>query len=136
MKYTISSNRMLNETQLFNLFSSVNWDSANDTHRLQEAFLHSSHILTAWDGQKLIGIIRSMDDNVWSATIDCLVVHKDYQREGIGSLLLQKLLKELQHITYISVSPNDSKSNKFYEKFGFQTIPGSSLLQIENRNFI
>ena len=77
--YILNSHEKIEETQLFNLFNSVNWESANDVHRLQKAFQNSSHVISAWDGQNLVGIIRSMDDNVCSATIDCLVVHKDYQ---------------------------------------------------------
>ena len=130
--YILNSHEKIEETQLFNLFNSVNWESANDVHRLQKAFQNSSHVISAWDGQNLVGIIRSMDDNVWSATIDCLVVHKDYQLKGVGSSLLSKLLNELQHISYISVSPNDSIYNAFYQKKGFKIISGSCLLQIKN----
>lgn len=132
INYIINSHEKIEEAQLFSLFDSVGWESANDVHRLQIAFQNSSHVVTAWDGQNLVGIIRSMDDNTWSATIDCLVVHKDYQSEGVGSSLLSKLLDQLQHITYISVSPNDSICNSFYQKKGFEIINGSSLLQIKN----
>ena len=48
--------------QLKELFSSVNWLSANYSERLVKALYNSSTVISAWDGEKLIGLINALDD--------------------------------------------------------------------------
>lgn len=129
---TLSNNRCFSECDLTELFHSVNWEVNTSPNILLKAMLNSTHVVTAWDGNKLVGIIRSMDDSVWSANIDCLVVHREYQNRGIGTKLIDELLSQIKHILYISVSPNEAKNIGFYLKFGFKTIDGSVLLQLYN----
>ena len=74
------------------LFPSVGWKSAEDPEMLQKAFTSASHVVSAWNNETLVGIIRSMDDGIWSANINCLVVHKNYQGRGRSNLLLSEML--------------------------------------------
>ena len=129
---TLSSDKNFSECDLADLFHSVNWDINTSSSILLKAMSNSTRVITAWYGNKLVGIIRSMDDSVWSANIDCLVVHKKYQNMGIGTSLLTELLNQIKHILCISVSPNERKNIGFYLKFGFKIIDGSMLLQIYN----
>lgn len=99
---------------------------------LMMAMENSSHIVSAWDGDTLVGIARSMDDNIWSANIDCISVHKSYRKHGIADLLLKTLLNNLSHIKNITAAPNESKFIKLYTKNGFNKITDGSLLQIYN----
>lgn len=116
------------------LFHSVGWDMDTPTEILIKGMNNSTNIISAWDGDKLVGIIRSMDDGCWSANIDCLVVHADYHNRGVGTALIKALLKKIGNIINISVSPSEYKNISFYEKFGFKTVKGSSLLQIIREN--
>lgn len=117
---------------LENLFASVNWKSAENPKKLVKAFKYASHVISVWENNILIGIIRSMDDNCWSANIDCLVVHKDFQNKGYGKLLLTELLKELENIEYINVCPDDKSMEKFYLSFGFKIVEGFYLQKINS----
>lgn len=115
---------------LAGLFHSVGWDTDTPPEKLANGLKNSTNIISAWDGDKLVGVIRSMDDGCWSANIDCLVVHADYHHKGIGTALLKALLEKIGDILNISVSPNERENISFYEKFGFESVEGSSLLQI------
>lgn len=126
----ISTSKNLDSESLKDLFNSVGWDINTRPELLSLAMENASHIVTAYDGSHLIGLIRSMDDAMWHANIDCLVVHKDYQRTGVGTMLLNELLKLLKDVPTISVSPNESKNFAFYEKFGFTRIKDGGLLQL------
>ena len=84
----------------------------------------------------LAGVVRSMDDGIWSANIDCLVVHRDYQRQGIAGAMLDALLRDISHIQYISVSPNASEMVPFYQRHGFLLVTDGRLLQRERREVL
>lgn len=126
----LSNEKRFSEDDLADLFHSVGWEKDTSPSILFKAMQNSSHIVSAWDGKKLVGIIRSMDDFVWSANIDCLVVHKEYQNMGIGTSLVEELLKQIKHILCISVSPNEKENIGFYLRFGFKIIEDSRLLQL------
>lgn len=127
MTLRLSNQKNFDLVQLQELFGSVGWESAKDPQTLVLAFLLSSNVISCWHDDKLIGIIRSMDDGYWSANIDCLVVHKDYQGKGIGSKLLEVLLDQIKNIKYINVAPDSRKQIKFYKKAGFSLIKGCYL---------
>jgi GNAT superfamily N-acetyltransferase len=44
-------------------------------------------LVTAWDGDKLVGVARSMTDFHYACYLSDLAVDQDYQRQGIGKQL-------------------------------------------------
>lgn len=132
MKCTISNTKNFKRTDLENLFYSNDWELDIDISVVQKGLENSTIVISAWDADVLLGIIRCMHDLSWSATIDCLLVHKSYQGQGIGSVLIKSLLEEIKTIKYISVSPDEVCNNNFYTKFGFAISANSCLLQIVN----
>lgn len=60
-----------------------------------------------------------MDDNFWSANIDCLIIHKNYQNKGLATTLIQELLNDIRHIHYISVCPDSLIAKRLFIKQGF-----------------
>ena len=56
-----------------------------------EAMLENANlIITAWDGEKLIGISRSLTDFEYVAYLADLAVDQKYQRSGIGKRLIEE----------------------------------------------
>jgi predicted N-acetyltransferase YhbS len=49
---------------------------------------NSNLSVTAWDGNELIGIARSMTDFHYACYLSDLAVHGNYQKQGIGKQLL------------------------------------------------
>jgi len=72
----------------------VEWSSGNYPERLSVAMRNSGSVFTAWDGNKLIGLINVLDDGVMTAYIHYLLVDPDYQNRGIGRRLVQLVLEE------------------------------------------
>lgn len=64
-----------------------------DKERMQKMYDHSDLIVTAWDGDLLVGVSRSITDWVWSCYLADLAIHPDYQKNGIGKELV-RLTKE------------------------------------------
>ena len=125
----ISSSDPYTAEELKTLFSSVGWSGGLSSEQLYTAVQRSSHAVTARVDGVLAGIVRSMDDGIWSANIDCMVVHPAYQRRGIGSAMLRALLRELSGIRYISVAPNSADTVPLYLKFGFELVEDGRMLQ-------
>ena len=117
--------------QLEALFCSVGWASGKYPERLAQAMRGSSRVLSAWDGERLVGLIRSLDDGCTAAFIHYLLVHPDYQSFHIGGTLLSRLLEEYQDYLYIKIMPSDKNVIPFYEKYGFRIFGNYCAMQIE-----
>ena len=51
------------------LFLSVGWISGQYPGRLFKALMNSSTVVTAWDGDRLAGLVRVLDDAPWVSRI-------------------------------------------------------------------
>ncbi|MCL2368391.1 MAG: GNAT family N-acetyltransferase [Oscillospiraceae bacterium] len=120
--------------KLAELFLSVNWFSGKFPEKLRLAFIHSSRVISAWDHDKLVGLIRGLDDGIWQATIDCLLVNPDYQGRGIASALLQMMLGDYEEFLYVDVLP-DKGNAQFYLKHGFRLTEERAPLQIVGKSW-
>ena len=123
------------EEQLSELFLSVNWISGSFPQKLKIAFENSSRVISAWDGHKLVGLIRGLDDGIWQATIDCLLVNPEYQGQKIATTLLGMLLNEYEKFLYVDVVPDEKKNVGFYEKHGFKIMEEGTPLQIRKEEW-
>ena len=83
------------------MFLSVGWVSGQYPQRLYKALMHSSTVLTVWDGDRLIGLIRALDDSEMLAQIHYVLVHPDYQGQGIAGELLERIKKKYKNYLYI-----------------------------------
>ena len=55
-----------------------------DQECLQGMLENSNLTITAWDGEKLVGIARSVTDFHFACFLSDLAVHQLYQKVGIG----------------------------------------------------
>lgn len=100
------------------LFLSVNWLLKDKPEKLQQAFSHSDKVITAWDGDKLVGLINSIDDGSLTAYIPYLLVNPDYQKQGIGKALVRMIISEYESYERI-VLLTEKDTADFYKKCGF-----------------
>ena len=56
----------------------------DDRERIQKMFENSNLVITAWDGETLVGVARSITDWCWSCYLADLAIRKEYQKFGIG----------------------------------------------------
>ncbi|MEA4815050.1 MAG: GNAT family N-acetyltransferase [Oscillospiraceae bacterium] len=118
--------------QLQRLFLSVHWESGKYPERLVKAMRNSSKVISAWDGDTLIGLVRSLDDEETLAFIHYLLVDPEYQGEGIGDALMKRMVNEYQDFLYIKLMPSDPVKIPFYERFGFKQYDTYSALVIKH----
>lgn len=120
------------QEQVQQLFLSVGWVSGQYPQRLYKALMHSSTVLTVWDGDRLIGLIRALDDSEMLAQIHYVLVHPDYQGQGIAGELLERIKEKYKSYLYIEAMPEDKKNVPFYEKYGFRQMEQGAAIQICN----
>lgn len=60
---TYTEEKKFDNKSVVDLFSSVGWVSAQYPTRLYKALMHSSTVITAWDGDRLVGLVRVLDDS-------------------------------------------------------------------------
>ncbi|WP_283577427.1 GNAT family N-acetyltransferase [Ligilactobacillus aviarius] len=107
--------------QILFLYRSVGWtEYTKDSARLFRALKNSLDILTIWNNNELIGLIRAVGDGETILYIQDLLIRPDYQNQGLGSILLQKMGDRYQNVRQkVLITDNTNKTNSFYEKNGF-----------------
>lgn len=115
-----------------NLFLSVGWISGEYPSRLYKALMNSSTVITAWDDDKLVGLIRLLDDSEMLAYMHYALVHPHYQGKGIAGNMLQIVKEKYKDYLYIELMPEESKNAAFYEKHGFQIMKDGVAMQLCN----
>lgn len=107
--------------EIVELYKSVGWDVyLQDLDRLKQAFDHSLFILTAYQKQRLVGLIRVVGDGYTILYIQDLLVHPDFARQGIGSRLLLRILSKYESVYQkILLTDDQVVCREFYEKMGF-----------------
>lgn len=118
------------ENDLRRLFLSVNWESGNYPERLQAAMRHYGSVFSAWDGDRLAGLISVMDDGVMTAYIQYVLVDPEYQGQGIGKHLINMVKEHYSdYLRIVIVAYNNRVS--FYEGCGFSKGVEKSPMFIE-----
>ncbi len=118
--------------QVQELFLSVGWVSGQYPTRLHKALMNSSTVISAWDDDKLVGLIRVLDDSELVAYMHYVLVHPDYQGQGIARNMVELVKEKYKDYLYIEVMPEERKNAAFYEKHGFQVMQDGVAMQLCN----
>ena len=111
--------------ELKGLFLSVEWSSGHFPDKLAIAMKNFETVYSAWDGDKLVGMVCAMDDGIMNAYVHYLLVRPEYQLKGIGKELLQRIKDHYKdYMRIVVVAYNDEI--KFYEYCGFEKAEDAS----------
>lgn len=93
---------------------------------------HANLVVTAWDGDQIVGISRCLTDFCYIAYLADLAVHRDYQRTGIGRALVDHTRQALgqEAIIVLLAAP---AAVDYYPHIGFQHHPQAWILHPEDR---
>ena len=90
------------------------WPGDYDAEKTRTALARTLNI-TARDGGQLVGCLRILTDGCFFGTITELLVLPSYQKQGIGSHLLQLARERTPTMLYFGAQPG---LERFYEKNG------------------
>lgn len=91
---------------------------AGNLSGIKEAFLNSYKIVTAWDGDKIVGAGRMISDGKCYGWIHDMAVLPDRQKTGIGRGIVKHLLNGDEGLLIGLTSAFDAV--EFYSKQGFK----------------
>ena len=84
----------------------------------------------AFDGQRLVGCVRALTDGYLFATVPELLVHPDYQRQGIGRELMRRAVSAApRQGLFLGAQP---QSVAFFERIGAVRGPVGFVLRHRN----
>lgn len=107
--------------QLQNLFNiAAFWAKGRSIEDLNKAITNSEQVISVWDGEQLIGFARANSDGIYRATIWDVVIHPDYQGNGLGSKLVETVLSHPRMQKVERVYLMTTHQQEFYEKIGFR----------------
>lgn len=104
-----------------------------ETHlRLLE---RSDHVLLAVEREteRVVGFVTAISDSVLSAYIPLLEVLPEYQAQGIGSALMERMLAKLS-VLYMVDTLCDPDLQPFYERFGMRRAVGVCVRRYERQS--
>jgi ribosomal protein S18 acetylase RimI-like enzyme len=132
MIITYTEEKLFTQEEVQQLFLSVGWVSGQYPSRLYKALINSSTVLTAWDKDKLVGLVRVLDDSEMVAYMHYVLVNPDYQGHKIAGTMISMIKEKYKDYLYIEIMPEEKKNAAFYEKFGFKIMENGVAMQLCN----
>jgi len=121
-------------SSLLGLYEAVGWSAYTREERrgdLEKAIENSSFVVSAWEGNTLVGLARALSDDVSIFYLQDVLVRPNYQRRGIGTRLINECLTRYQHVrSKVLLTDDEERQRLFYEKAGFRNtkdLPSGNL---------
>lgn len=115
----IERNEKIDLIELNELLSTIGW-GIKDIDKLENSLKLSWGWITARDeNNNLIGFVQILSDGIKHAYILRLLVHKEYQGQGIGTKIIENMLQWLKENKFNPVLITKPSEETFYNKFGF-----------------
>ncbi|HEU4684869.1 MAG TPA: GNAT family N-acetyltransferase [Nitrospira sp.] len=127
-----SDKKELQPEQLLRLFHQAPWAKARTLSDAKEMLRHTDLAVCAWEGDHLVGFGRVLTDFVYRATIWDVIVDKAYQKQGIGSELVQRILNH-PRLKRVELFWLCTRRPRFYEKLGFTSKEQTGMVWSRSR---
>ena len=88
--------------------------------RLQAMFDHANVIHSAWDGDRLVGLLRGWTDGAFDGYVCDLAIHPQYQKTGVGRCLLDLLAPDYPDVRWILLASPLAKD--YYAHVGWSAL--------------
>ncbi|HZO57163.1 MAG TPA: GNAT family N-acetyltransferase, partial [Bryobacteraceae bacterium] len=61
-----------------------------DRDRMEQMLANANLVISAWDGDLMVGIARSVTDRVYCTYLSDLAVRESHQKKGVGKELMRR----------------------------------------------
>lgn len=95
----------------------------DDRERMAAMLRYGNLLITAWDGDLLVGVSRSITDWVWTTYLADLAVRDTYQRQGIGKELMRRTQEAAPQAKLLLLAAPAAAN--YYGHVGFTNLPNA-----------
>ena len=99
----------------------------DDDARFAAMLANANLVVTAWDGELLVGIARALSDFSYATYLSDLAVRASHQRRGIGRELIRRTRAAAPQASLILLAA--PAAERYYPHIGFQQHPQAWLLR-------
>ena len=89
----------------------------DDRERMAGMLRHANLVITAWEGDRIVGIARSVSDFLYATYLSDLAVRLSHQRRGIGIELIRKTQNAAPQASIILLAA--PAAVEYYPRIGF-----------------
>ncbi len=111
--------RNLPKSQVQALYEANQWSSAKLPDTLLAALANSHCVISAWHGEKLVGLGNAISDGHLVVYYPHLLVLPEYQGQGIGKQIMARM-RERYKSFHMQMLTADGQAIDFYQKLGFK----------------
>ncbi|SEN89833.1 Acetyltransferase (GNAT) domain-containing protein [Amphibacillus marinus] len=134
----LKQTKQLNQDQVLELYNRLGWTAyTSEPEQLMKAIANSLSVVTAWDKDKLVGLIRVVGDGLTIIYIQDILVQPSYQNNGIGTQLIEQILRQFHNVRQkVLLTEEDSRVRHFYQKHQFQSCDQGNIVafaRLENK---
>ena len=115
----IKETKDVKQDDIIAIYKANHWSSAEKPDQLIQALINSHSFITAWHNEKLVGLGNALSDGFLVVYYPHLIIHPDYQGQGIGKRILNKLQEKYGDF-HQQILVADGKAIDFYERCGFE----------------
>lgn len=99
----------------------------NDRERMRGMLAHANLVVSAWEGELLAGLARSLSDFSYCTYLSDLAVRRSHQRQGIGRELIRRTREAGGEATIILLAA--PMAAEYYPRIGFTRHPQAWILE-------
>ena len=104
--------------QLQALFQSAGWSDGSHTPDFNMPFINATLVISAWEGERLVGAVRVLSDKIIRSIIYDLVIAPEYQNFGIGKELIKRCMAHYPDSEWLVQTTKGIY--QYYEELGFK----------------
>jgi len=101
----------------------------DDRERMRLMLANANLIISAWDGDLLVGIARSVSDFSYATYLSDLAVRVSHQKQGIGRELIRRTQAQGGQASVILLSA--PKAAEYYPRIGMKQHPSAWWLKAD-----
>ena len=120
--FALSDSTQFSPAELVGLYTSVGWSTyVEDPAALVRAVEQSSYVVSSRNAAgELVGLARTISDDVSVCYLQDILVNPDQQRAGLGRALMERVLQRYAHVRQKVLLTDDEPGQRaFYESMGF-----------------
>ena len=119
VEISLSESRSVPDDQILDLYQANGWSAAQKPVQLTKALANAHSLVSAWSGDRLVGLGNAISDGHLVVYFPHLLVHPDFQGKGVGKKIMNRLLQKYASL-HMQMLVADQASIEFYKKLGFE----------------